>query len=199
MPTLTILHPVISLVPSSNQGFTGKQKVAFLSGFARQALFRSAAISKIHLDRAEKNADGAPLPCNGVYWSISHKSSCVAGVVAPIPVGIDVERIRSVSPALYAKIATTEEWQQGGQEPELNLFFRYWTAKEAVLKAAGVGLKALSVCSIDQVSDDCLLKVRFENQIYMVTQKEVAGHLVSLVTNDLRVTWHMVDDLEVET
>ena len=68
-------------------------------------------------------------------------------------VGVDLERIRSdvevaklseryFAPSEHATI------MQSTQEQRAARFFRYWVAKEAVLKAQGVGLRALSQCEI---------------------------------------------------
>jgi 4'-phosphopantetheinyl transferase len=68
-------------------------------------------------------------------------------------VGVDLERIRSdvevaklseryFSPSEHATI------MQSTQEQRAARFFRYWVAKEAVLKAQGIGLSALSQCEI---------------------------------------------------
>jgi 4'-phosphopantetheinyl transferase len=68
-------------------------------------------------------------------------------------VGVDLERIRSdvevvnlseryFAPSEHAVI------MQLTQEQRAARFFRYWVAKEAVLKAQGIGLRALSQCEI---------------------------------------------------
>ena len=45
----------------------------------------------ITLGALEKNADGAPLPSNGCYWSLAHKSDYVTAVAADTAIGIDIE------------------------------------------------------------------------------------------------------------
>lgn len=73
-------------------------------------------------------------------------------------VGIDLERIRSdvevaklseryFAPSEHATI------MQLTQEQRAAKFFRYWVAKEAVLKAQGIGLRALSQCEILMAAD----------------------------------------------
>jgi 4'-phosphopantetheinyl transferase len=68
-------------------------------------------------------------------------------------VGVDLERIRSdvevaklseryFAPSEHAAI------MQVTQEQRVARFFRFWVAKEAVLKAQGIGLRALSQCEI---------------------------------------------------
>jgi 4'-phosphopantetheinyl transferase len=68
-------------------------------------------------------------------------------------VGVDLERIRSdmeivklseryFAPSEHALIMQLTEEQRAPR------FFRYWVAKEAVLKAQGIGLQALQQCEI---------------------------------------------------
>jgi len=80
-------------------------------------------------------------------------------------VGVDLERIRSdvevtklseryFTPSEHATI------MQSTQEQHAAKFFRYWVAKEAVLKAQGVGLQALSQCEILMAADGVGAEVR---------------------------------------
>ena len=68
-------------------------------------------------------------------------------------VGVDLERIRSdveVVKLSERYFAPSEQAliMQLTQEQRPARFFRYWVAKEAVLKAQGIGLRALSQCEI---------------------------------------------------
>ena len=68
-------------------------------------------------------------------------------------IGVDLERVRSdveaeklsqryFAPSEHATIMRLAQEQRAAR------FFRYWVAKEAVLKAQGVGLRALSECKV---------------------------------------------------
>ena len=79
-------------------------------------------------------------------------------------VGVDLERIRSdVEVAKLSKryFAPSEHTaiMQSTQEQRATRFFRYWVAKEAVLKAQGIGLRALSQCEILMGADGVGVKV----------------------------------------
>ena len=161
-----LLHPVILPVPQQVQGFKPKDRVTFLSRHARRALSRSAAKSGVHAGELLKDENGRPLPFDGTFWSITHKTQYVAGVVAPTPIGIDIERIRELSRGLFRKTAADPEWALADTEGKsLLTFFRFWTSKEAVLKATGVGIKDLLKCQVRQILDDCHLIIHMKAKI----------------------------------
>ena len=119
-------------------GLVGREKVAYLSRHARAALNLSAEFSRIRLGKLVKDDDGAPLSSNGYYWSLTHKRCFVAGVVSDARVGIDIEEIKPRHRGMFKKVAVPEEWELLDADP-FHLFYRYWTAKEAVIKAWGAG------------------------------------------------------------
>lgn len=183
-----MLFPVILRVERDRQQLKGREKVKWLSQYARKALAVSAQKSGVRLDHLPKDNKGAPLPVNGIYWSLSHKIDFVAGVAAPFPVGIDIEKIKPPSDRLYAKIADPAEWQLTDGE-RLDSFFRFWTAKEAVLKAVGKGIAGLSRCRVQKVVDDDLILVSYDDQVWDVAHFRFEDHLVSVTKNHFRICW----------
>jgi 4'-phosphopantetheinyl transferase len=185
------IHPVILPVSAADQRLTRRSKVEALRRRARQAATQSAQYGGWLLAALEKDADGVPLPSNGIYWSLSHKEDMVAAVVAPQPVGIDLEKVRSITPGIYKRLADAGEWDLAPRKDEV-MFFRYWTAKEAVLKAVGKGLVALSSCRIERIIDDLHLRLLYEKTPWTVTQRWIgADHLVSVTSDDTAIQWHV--------
>jgi 4'-phosphopantetheinyl transferase len=182
------IYPVILNVPEDKQALKGRDKVRFLSEFARVALKRSAERLGVVLPELEKEESGAPIPRGGIHWSLSHKSGCVAAVAAPVPVGIDIEKIRPVKEGLAERIAASGEWGLFPGEG-LSDFFRCWTAKEAVLKAAGVGIAGLSECRIVSVQRRERLSAAFESILWAVRFHPFGGHLAAVAVNGLDVCW----------
>jgi len=187
------IFPVILAVPAADRHLKGRDKTAALSEHARRALQLSARKSGIVLEELIKEENGAPLPFSGSYWSLTHKSAYVGGVVAGFRIGIDIERIRPIQDALYHKTATDDEWRLSGEDPAA-LFFRYWTAKEAVLKAAAVGLKDLSKCRVGKVVDDHHLVVDYLDKSWMVAQVFFNGHVAAVVNPTRYVQWTLVTE-----
>jgi 4'-phosphopantetheinyl transferase len=183
-----VLYPVILAVPDRVQGWTGRRRVRALSLLARAAARLSARRAGGVLGRLTKDRLGVPLPARGWYWSVAHKPGYVAGVAGPGPLGIDIEPVRPRSRNLLGKIADQMEWDLGHEE-EWHLFYRFWTAKEAVLKAVGMGLQGLSRCRVVAIDGPRQMTLEYEGKRWPVEQCLMDGHLASVASEDLPVQW----------
>jgi 4'-phosphopantetheinyl transferase len=82
----------------------------------------------------------------GIRFNLSHSEDrALMAVSDGLELGVDLERIRCNIDALsishhYFFGAEREAIEGAPEETRHDLFFRYWTAKEAVLKAQGIGL-----------------------------------------------------------
>jgi 4'-phosphopantetheinyl transferase len=91
---------------------------------------------------------------SAITFNMSHAHGrALIAVTKGREVGVDLERIRSdIQVVKLSKryFAPSEQAtiMQLAQEQRAPRFFRYWVAKEAVLKAQGIGLRALSQCEI---------------------------------------------------
>ncbi len=189
IPNLTI-HPVILAVPEEVGDFKPRDRVKFLSRHARLALKLSAQKSKMQLGELKQDENGAPLPFNDIYWSITHKTQYVGGVVAPTPIGIDIERIRECSRGLFAKTAGDREWALDETEKNsLITFFRYWTSKEALVKTSGSGLKDLLKCQVTRIIDDRHLKIRYSDREWLIEHFYFDQHIASITQDAYQIEW----------
>jgi len=187
-----IIYPVILSVPEKDRQLSGREKVASLSRHARQALEISARKSGIVLPELLKDQSGAPLPFNGTYWSLTHKIQYVGAVVASARTGIDIEQIRPCSNALFKKTADKTEWDLADNN-SFTLFFRFWTSKECVLKAAGTGIKDLSKCRIVEIIDDDNLLIDYQGQQWRIEHSFFDGHIASVVKNEFDIQWTILN------
>ena len=183
-----VIYPVILAVPDKQQKLTGREKVAFLSRHARGALEISAQKSGVELTRLIKGENGEPLPFDGNYWSLTHKTGYVGGVIASTKIGMDLEKIRPCSAALFRKTAQDSEWSLSTADPT-RLFFRYWTSKESVIKASGAGIRDLSKCRIVKIIDHNHLIINYRDQEWIIEHHDFDGHIVSVVKNNFKVEW----------
>jgi 4'-phosphopantetheinyl transferase len=188
MKQIKTIFPVILAVPTQQVRLKGREKVQTLSLLARQALMVSSEKSGVFLDELEKDEKGSPLPHEGNHWSLSHKEKYVCAVTAPEKIGIDIEEIQPRAERLFQKIAHETEWELT-DDPRWRLFFRYWTSKEATLKATGTGLSGLSDCRIDRVIDDRHLLVSHMGCRWEIEHVFFNSHVASVVTNGRQTEW----------
>ena len=181
------LFPVVMPVIEAGHKPSGKEKVDHLSQIAREALKVSAEKSRVRLGELLKDERGAPFPFAGIYWSISHKSKYVAAVISKDKVGIDIEEIKPRPESLFARVASDEEWEL--QERSWDTLYRYWTAKEAILKIIGIGIGGLKICRITSVPDDNHIALDYKGQFFLVAQLRHNNHIVSVLKGDNEIKW----------
>jgi len=185
------LFPVVMPVIEAGHKPSGKEKVDHLSLIAREALKLSAEKSGVGLGELLKDEKGVPCPVAGIYWSLSHKPKYVAAVVSKSKVGIDIEEIRPRPESLFARVASDEEWEL--KERSWDTLFRYWTAKEAILKVIGIGIGGLKTCRITSVPDENHIILDYNGQFFLVEQLRYKNHIVSVLKDDNQIEWVILD------
>ena len=184
------LYPVLLKVPTADGVNSPKERGAVLSRLARKALRMSADRAGLVLEYLEKGENGQPLPQNGVYWSLTHKTGWVGAVATRQPVGIDLERIKPIREGMFAKVATESDWDLVGGATEAT-FFHLWTAKEAVVKAEGIGFAGFSHCRVNGPVEADTLKIFYETRAYTVTFKRFDGHIAAITSTPDFVNWQV--------
>lgn len=107
-----------------------------------------------------RGLNGRPCSDPPVDVSLSHSGGWIAVAACETGrIGIDVETLRNVAPSLERRCLSAAElaWLDRAKPgvPRGLRFFRLWTAKEAYLKATGVGLAAdPREVSIDHTGDE---------------------------------------------
>ena len=77
-----------------------------------------------------------------IFFNMSHCREAAICVLSDVPVGVDVESIRSYSESLarYTMSDAEMELIEKSERPDVE-FIRLWTLKEAVLKRSGEGIR----------------------------------------------------------
>jgi 4'-phosphopantetheinyl transferase len=124
----------------------------------RRALSRHAAVEpaawRFSGGEGERPEIAAPAHATRLRFSLSHTRSVVACAIVPeLDVGFDVEdRAREAPLEVAERFAPSERAALAGlgNGPREDLFFAYWTLKEAYIKARGLGL----AIALDQFAFD---------------------------------------------
>jgi 4'-phosphopantetheinyl transferase len=174
---------------------SGTDKVDYLSRIAREALRLSAEKSRVMLGELRQDKDGVPCPVSGHYWSLSHKPKYVAAVVSKDKVGIDIEEIKPRTESLFHYVASDDEW--GLMDKSWDTFFRYWTAKEAILKVIGIGIGGLKTCRIISVPDEHHITLDYKGQSFLVEQLRHNDHIVSVLKDDNQIEWVVLEEPQI--
>ena len=182
-------------MPEKIKVLKGKAKVTALSLFARESAKESSVKSKLDITIFKKNDSGVPEPSNNIYWSVSHKLDFVGGVVSKKRVGIDIEYIKTsenISSSLFKRVVSPDE-QMVLKDYDRNIaFFRTFTAKEAVLKLTGDGIKGLSKIKIKTIIDDKNLIVQYLNEQYLVENFYFKNYLAAVTKDQFKIKWTLI-------
>ncbi|GMU37767.1 MAG: 4'-phosphopantetheinyl transferase superfamily protein [Phycisphaerae bacterium] len=184
-----MLHAVLISIPDNDRSVPGRERMRRQREAAAQALDESARRTGLPVLRWERDAAGVPVFEQGVCWSLSHKTSVAAGVVATRPVGIDVEVIEPRNPGLWEYVASARE-QTLLPHRDWATFFRLWTAKEAVLKANRVGLSKLDACRLVASPTLSGAALTFEQSLWLVTFFASERILTAVAHKGAEVAWH---------
>jgi phosphopantetheinyl transferase len=146
-----------------------------------------------------RNSAGAPVPYSGNWhWSTTNTHGLAAGVIAPGPVALDAEwlaRPRLDAARSYLDEAELELLPDGDAPRELVL----WTAKEVVLKLAGVGLAGLPHCRLVAAPAPDSLVVEHDGRRHVVHSRIAGEHVLAFACAAESPAWqlHELDEVSV--
>ncbi len=144
-----------------------RQRYILAHGGLRAVLGRYLRIGpdEVELARSETGKPFVPGVLPAITFNMSHAHGrALIAVSQGQAVGVDLERIRldveveKLSERFFS-LSEHAAIMQSTQEQRATKFFRYWVTKEAVLKAQGIGLQALSQCEILLSTDSAVAKV----------------------------------------
>lgn len=110
--------------------------------------------SEIQFTYSQRGKPALALPQSDLNFNVSHsKNYALYGFTLNAPLGVDIEAIRPLTDldSLAKRFFLPSEYQRIQQTPiaqQPYTFFRYWTYKEAYLKAMGEGLAGLEQAEI---------------------------------------------------
>lgn len=139
-----------TVLPDVARGERHRAESEAVARLVREAFGADAEIA--HMD------DGRPYvaACPEMYVSVSHCADECVLAVSNSPVGVDVETVRQQLLRIASKFLTPSEAVRGNVD--MDSLLKYWTAKEAVFKCAGV--EGLVVSEIEVSADFSHAKAR---------------------------------------
>jgi 4'-phosphopantetheinyl transferase len=166
---------------------TRDDRLRFQAGVALTRLALAAELAcrpdEIRLDRTCPDCDRphgkvrVTGPHAGWELSVSHSADLIGvalGTVAPL--GLDVEEVRAVEPGVASLVLGPAEQRQVRSATD---FIRYWTRKEAAVKATGDGLRQpLDLVTVTAPTDPPAVLTWPGIRLYDLADR--AGHLASL-------------------
>ena len=103
------------------------------------------------------NENGKPYLPNhpDFHYNISHSGDYAVCAVGESETGVDIQEYRKPDMRLAKRRYTEAEYEYTKENPQPN-FFRIWSRKESVLKAAGIGI-TIALNSFSVLSDELTL------------------------------------------
>lgn len=126
--------------------------------------------------------NGKPLLENDkdICFSISHSGKYAAVAVADKPVGVDVEKIKPVSPSVINRVCTDSEKDFLEKSDNIDRdFIKLWTLKECAVKASGAGLADNLKNHTFDISGQTALSPGRKSEIFV--SEEIDGYILSAV------------------
>lgn len=104
------------------------------------------------------NSNGKPyIKDSDIYFNLSHSGDYVVCALSNNEIGIDIQKIEDINLNIANSYFLKEESEKinelSSREDKLNLFYDYWTKKEAYIKAIGEGIRK-ELNTFDVSNDD---------------------------------------------
>jgi len=155
---------------------------AYLLGrYLLSAGLQRLGISSSVLERMSRSESGRPgLPFD-LDFNIAHSGAYVICALSTQGrVGVDIEQIRDIEPDDFQEHLTDRELQAIKHAPDVRReFFKYWTIKEAVIKADGRGL-AIPLSTVE-----CADRIPLDGNLWHIKTIDIDPEYVSHLAFDV--------------
>jgi 4'-phosphopantetheinyl transferase len=156
-------------------------------------IFEENGISIDEISNIHYNEFGKPyLKGNPIFFNVSHSGNIVVCAFSEeFEIGIDVESFNHIDIDDFKSQMTHFEWDRiFNSDDKIQAFFKYWTQKEAILKAHGKGLM-IPLKSFEVIDDKAIIndETFFTFEIYItenyICNLAIKSNLINL--NDVTI------------
>jgi 4'-phosphopantetheinyl transferase len=108
-----------------------------------------------------------------INFNISHSGQiAVCAITLDNEIGIDIELMKPINIMDFKNIMTGREWESIHNSGDTQIaFYKFWTQKEAVIKANGMGL-AISLRTFEIINQKAFLN----NSVFEVRELDIDSH-----------------------
>ena len=102
-----------------------------------------------------------------------------------------IERIEPRERELHDSLAGADEWAIMGDRSWPS-FFRLWTAKEAILKAGGIGIADLLRCQLQTIAESSGMTFHYQDQDWETQHHTHEEHIIAITKGPNTIEWHVL-------
>lgn len=140
-------------------------------------------VSEFEIDLSPNNKPY--LKGHNIYFNISHSEKLAVCIMADFPVGIDAEFINEkINYMDFQSQLTVREFNEiHHADHKIKCLLKYWTKKEAIIKADGRGLQ-IPLQSLEFVNNECLV----QDKTFFVKEISIDdNYLVHIASIDIHI------------
>lgn len=121
-------------------------RYAAAHGFLRLLLSKYLKVSpqEIELSEAPGQKPAIRIPVSSLKFNISHsEEKILIAINESDEIGVDIEKVKkdfNIQEIIQSKFSKEEQRQINNAQNKTELFYKFWTRKEAVLKTSGEGI-----------------------------------------------------------
>ncbi|MFA4979641.1 MAG: 4'-phosphopantetheinyl transferase superfamily protein [Sphingobacterium sp.] len=139
-------------------------------------------IDHLKLSNLQIGKYNRPFFIDSLSFNISHSGNIVVCILAEKGrLGVDIEQITNIEFSDYSSVFTVNEFNmmKKSSSPQSE-FFKYWTRKEAIIKADGRGFN-IDPLSFEVIRDEVIV----DNELWFLSEVEIASSYCMHIASDV--------------